>query len=332
MAFAKAEQLLDLAVFISANQQGVTLDQVMERYGVHLRTAQRMMRSIEARFPDIESFVDGDNRKRWRPGKAEPLSLVAISAEELAALSLAIQQMEHSKLDIETRHLSSLRDKVLATLPKTRLARIAPDFEALLEAQGFVARPGPRARILPEITRTIGEAIKACRPLEIAYRSHLDDLAQSRTVWPLGLLTGSRRYLVAIDPQSRRPGTVKTYRMDAITEARVSDGFFERPASFDLAAYARQSFGLFQRDEEIDDIEWRFAPKAARHAAGIEFHPTQTEEWQEDGSYTVRFRAAGFLEMAWYLYQWGDGVEVVQPASLREEVKRYSRSDFPAFP
>jgi predicted DNA-binding transcriptional regulator YafY len=332
MSFAKAEQLLDLAVFISANQQGVTLDHVIERYGVHLRTAQRMMRSIESRFPDIEAVTDSDNRKRWRPGKAEPLSLVAVSAEELAALSFAIQHMEHLKLDIELRHLSTLRDKVLATLPRTRLARIAPDFEALLEAQGFVARPGPKSRIAPEIAFTVAEAIKGCQPIEIVYRSHLDDDALPRTVWPLGLLTGIRRYLVALDPHSRRQGTIKTYRMDAISSATVTDGFFERPKGFDLHAFAQQSFGLFQRDGEIDDIEWRFDAKAARHAAAIEFHPSQSEEWHPDGALTVRFRAAGFLEMAWYLYQWGDAVEVLKPTTLRELVRDHRRRDFPAFP
>lgn len=55
-------------------------------------------------------------------------------------------------------------------------------------------------------------------------------------------------------------------------------------------------------------------------------------EPQEDGSLIVRFHAAGWLEMTWHLYQWGDKVEVLAPARLRDLVEGYRRSDFDALP
>ena len=55
-------------------------------------------------------------------------------------------------------------------------------------------------------------------------------------------------------------------------------------------------------------------------------------EPQEDGSLIVRFHAAGWLEMAWHLYQWGDKVEVVEPEGLRALVEDHRRSDFDALP
>ena len=77
---------------------------------------------------------------------------------------------------------------------------------------------------------------------------------------------------------------------------------------------------------------WRFTPAAAERAAEFRFHPTQTVELQDDGSLIVRFQAAGWLEMAWHLYQWGDKVEVLAPAGLRELVVGHQRSDFDALP
>jgi len=38
--------------------------------------------------------------------------------------------------------------------------------------------------------------------------------------------------------------------------------------------------------------------------------------------------AYGHLEMAWYLYQWGDGVEVLAPYSLRVLIGKHQRGDF----
>ena len=62
------------------------------------------------------------------------------------------------------------------------------------------------------------------------------------------------------------------------------------------------------------------------------FHPEQTEDVMPEGSLIVRFKAAGVVEMAWYLYQWGNKVEVIKPEALRVMVEGYRRSDFPALP
>jgi predicted DNA-binding transcriptional regulator YafY len=53
--------------------------------------------------------------------------------------------------------------------------------------------------------------------------------------------------------------------------------------------------------------------------------------WEPDGSLTVRFRACGWLEMAWFLYQWGKEVEVLEPEGLAELVHP-ARRDFDALP
>ena len=50
VSFWKAEQLLTLATLVAARHAGVTLDDVIERFSVSKRTAQRMMRALEAQF------------------------------------------------------------------------------------------------------------------------------------------------------------------------------------------------------------------------------------------------------------------------------------------
>jgi predicted DNA-binding transcriptional regulator YafY len=34
----------------------------------------------------------------------------------------------------------------------------------------------------------------------------------------------------------------------------------------------------------------------------------------------VRFRASGMLELAWHLFSWGNKIEIIQPACLREQM------------
>ena len=332
MSFAKAEQLLDLATLVSSRQQGVTLEEVVERYGVHLRTAQRMMRALELRFPDVETWQDDDNHKRWRMPGGQIRELLTVSADELAAFDLGIKHLKRANLAVEAKQAEALRAKIVAMIPRQRISKIETDYDALLEAQGFVARPGPRPKINEDVAGKVAEAIKACKQLEILYSSRIDEKPKKRIVYPLGLLSGPRRYLVAIDPESRRKGTIKTYRMDAISESKISDRFFIRPDDFDLQKFANQSFGLFQRDDEIEEVEWKFSPDAADHARGMLFHPEQKERSLPDGSYVVKFKAAGHLEMAWYLYQWGDKVKVTKPQRLVELINKHQRKDFPAMP
>lgn len=96
--------------------------------------------------------------------------------------------------------------------------------------------------------------------------------------------------------------------------------------------YAAKAFGVCQVPVQYGEVTWRFAPEAAAHVAEFRFHPTEVLEPQDDGSLIVRFNAAGWLEMAWHLYQRGDKVEVIAPDGLRVLVEGYQRPDLDALP
>ena len=95
----------------------------------------------------------------------------------------------------------------------------------------------------------------------------------TRMLCPYGILYGGRGWLVAhVDglPEMR------LWRLDRIVSIDLVDRVFRRREDFDLAAYAAQSFGVFQ--EEPIDVVLRFEPEAADDAAGWVFHPSQSVE------------------------------------------------------
>ncbi len=331
MSYWKAEAIITLATMAAGRHVGVTLDEVMERFGISKRTAQRMLRVLEALFPDTAVTNDGDGRKRWRLASGALRDLLTLSAEELAALDLAAEIMKRSGMDAEVESLLRLREKVLALVPRLRAVRIETDLEALLEAQGLAARPGPRQRIARGIVAAIAEAIKACRMLEVEYRARDETEPRPRRIAPYGLLTGLRRYLVA-RPDYDPAGPVRLYVVENISAAVVGGQPFERDPAFDLQAFADRAFGVFQNEEELGEVVWRFLPGAAAHARSFQFHPSQQVEDAPDGSLIVRFRASGHLEMCWHLYAWGDQVEVLAPERLRDMVHAWRRSDFASLP
>lgn len=330
MAFAKAEQLLRLATLAASRRSGVTLDDVTAEFAGSLRTAQRMMRALENHFPETAASTDHEGRKRWRLPSGSLRDLLTLKPEEVAALELAEDALARTSGDVEAGHLRSLKHKILALVPRHQIARLETDQEALLEAQGLAARPGPRVRIDPQIAHAVAEAIKACRIIEIHYRSRGARRARWRKVAPYGILAGIRKYLVATD--GRKNAQPVTYRFEAIGAARATKMTFQRPQDFDLGRFANRAFGSYHDESQYTEVVWRFSPKAATHALSFEFHPDQRTERRSDGSLIVRFKAAGYLEMCWHLYAWGNHVEVLAPEPLRLLCEAYRRSDFPALP
>lgn len=331
MSFAKADQLLELATLVSSRHMGVTLEDVTERFGCVLRTAQRMMGALEAAFPDVESSFGEDGRKRWRFEGGHLRDLLSLAPEELAALDLAIAEFNRSNSQLEARAIQRLKDKILTLVPRRSMLRLETDHEALLEAQGVIARPGPRAKLDEDAAAAILEAIKGCLILELRYQSRKEDAARTRFVAPYGVLSGARSYLVGrlLDDPA---GPIRTYRLDGVDAARVTEKAFTRPENFNLQDFANRAFGVYQNDAEYGEVVWRFRPEAAEHARRYQFHPNQVIKDMEDGSIVVHFSASGYLEMCWHLYAWGDKVEVIAPDALRKLVADHRRSDFPAMP
>lgn len=330
MSFAKAEQLLNVASMAASRHSGISLQEVIAAYPGSWRTAQRMMRALERHFPEIETTLDDEGRKRWKLHSGKLRDLLTLTAEEVTALELAETALSRGSNDVEAAALRSLKNKILALVPRTQVARLETDHDALLEAQGLAARPGPRVRTNPQVAHAVGEAIKAGKILEIRYQSRGARRASWRRVAPYGILSGIRKYLVATD--ARKGAQPVHYRFEAIKEARITDTPFQRPPDFDFQLFANRAFGSYHDEKQYCEIVWRFSAKAAAHALSFEFHPNQTLEKCSDGTLIVRFKAAGYLEMCWHLYIWGDAVEVLAPEPLRKMCEKYRRNDFPALP
>ncbi|SNT75675.1 helix-turn-helix transcriptional regulator [Paracoccus seriniphilus] len=324
MSFSKARDLIRLAQMAAVRRNGISLEEISAEFGVSHRTAQRMTDALELTFGNVAAEAGEDRKRRWRlvdPG-LDRLQLRHETA--LEALEIATRSAESEGRLRHARALSDLRDGMLARVPAR--ARVEADAEAVLTAMGQVTRPGPRVSLAPDILDAIIEALRG--PFRLRVRYNRDP--GSRILEPHGVLLGHRTYLAARDPA--KADEVRNFRIDLIHEAETLNESFALKDGFTIADYAANAFGVWQDPRQYGEVVWRFAPEAAERAAGFQFHPKQLLEYQDDGSLVVRFHAAGWLEMAWHLYQWGDKVEVIAPPALRDMVDGYRRSDFVAMP
>jgi predicted DNA-binding transcriptional regulator YafY len=317
--YGRLADLLDLCVALQGSTLGLTLDDVAARYGVGRRTATRMLQALQTALgEDAFAHPPGeDPRKRWRLRHRVTAELVDFGADDLAALDVAAAQAKRDGRAGDAASLRATLEKLRALLRRDVASRLEPDVEALVEAQGFAMRPGPRPRVERALVDRLRHALLASRKLRLRYRGEARQRAHTYTVRPLGLLYGTWHYLVAWNDARSKP---VLFRLSRIEHAELLGEHFEPPEGFDLRAFAEQSFGVFQ--EEPVDVVWRFRPAAAAEAREYLFHPRQETETQADGSLLVRFRAGGLREMAWHLFTWGGDVEVVAPAVLRAELDR----------
>ncbi len=302
----KAETIFKLALQMQGTGEGVTLENIMSEHGVSRRTAERMRDTVERIFPQMEEAYSEGRTKRWRLPSGMLNRLTAFGVVELLALENAIKLATRDGQEDQVDNLKSLLGKLQILQPDRQKRITEPDLEALLEAEGFAYRPGPRPTIDPNVLQKIRHAIKAGCKVRVRYQSRDTGKTTTQRICPYGLIYGSRNYLVAF---SLNPNVLdyRLYSLSNIKHMEMLEDSFVRDQGFSLEGYMQQSFGVFQ--EKPFDVVWKFAPDAAPDAKEWKFHTSQSFEELGDGSLIVRFKAGGRMEMDWHLYTWGDQVQ-----------------------
>jgi len=311
---------LQLALEMQAARGGLSLVDIQGKFCVGRRTAMRMRDALLRNFPQVEEVETGDRTKRWRIPVGTLDRLIAFTAEELAALESAVRLLERDNRESDAAELVGLLGKLRAVLKPNITRKVEPDIEALLEATGLAARPGPRPKIDVAVIEDLHLAILSNSKVRIRYRNRSAGKVNLRLVHPYGFLHGHRNYLVGWH-EHPKANDVALFALPNIEGVEITDEVFVREPGFSLDDFAAKAFGVYQG--EPINVVWRFTTDAAVDAADFVFHPSQVLEPQDDGSLIVRFTAAGELEMAWHLYCWGDKVEVLEPKHLAEMVANH---------
>jgi len=311
MRHEKAGLVLELARRMAASAEGLTLDEMADAIGVGRRTAERMRDAVRDLFPQMEEVEDPPTKRFRIPAGLDGV-FQAPGADELAALRAAAEQYRRAGAPARAQDLATLELKVLSAMRASARRRLAPDLEAVLQAEALAVFPGPRPFENEQILGAVREAVKAMRRLKFRYQGGATP-GRWREVSPLGLLFGRSNYLVAAEGETPEP---RTWRLDRIADVSVIDRPALVLAEFSLQAFVDRSFGIYQ--DEVEDVRLRILPHGAEEALGWRFHSTQTVTPQADGGVLVEFQASGMLELAWHLFTWGDKVEILAPPRLRE--------------
>lgn len=311
MRHEKAEQLLRLARALAGSAEGMTLDEMAEEIGVGRRTVERVRDALFQLFPAMEEVPDGQT-KRFRIPRGLDSFFQSPTTAELTALGQTIAYFDEMNLTHQAAMLRSLQSKIKSALNPPARRKIAPDLEALLQAEFIAVQAGPRPVDDNALLLTLREAICGGCAVRFYYRGP-GKPARTRRIAPYGIIFGRMNYLIGPEIGDTR---IKNWRLDRISNIEILSDTVTRPDDFSLPDFAKISFGFFQSQPE--DVVLRVLPAGMEDFDTWSFHPSQTVERQDDGSAIVRFRASGMLELAWHLFTWQNKILVLKPTSLRQ--------------
>src|ERR1700756_2781778 len=240
MRHEKAGRLLELARMLAATSEGRTLNERPERRGIGRRTAERMRDAVREVFPQLEEVDDPPTRRFRIPAGLDGL-FQAPTAEELAALKAAAEMLAGQGAQAPAGALRSLEQKGLAATRAAARRRLAPDLEALLQAETIAVSAGPRPFEDEAVLAGVREALKSMSALRFRYEGGSTP-GRVREVTPFGLLFGRSNYLVAQEDAGAGPRNWRLYR---IHDIELVDRPAPRPAGFSLQDYADESFGIY---------------------------------------------------------------------------------------
>jgi predicted DNA-binding transcriptional regulator YafY len=203
-----------------------TVGDLAGRLGVDERTVRRYVEHLVDLDVPVRSVRGRYGGYRLAPGfRMPPLML---TDDEAVAVLLGLSVSDAPATE-------SAAAKVRRVLPEALGRRL----DALRATTGFTAPARPVVAPETRLLLTLAEAARDRRPVTMRYHG------RERTLHPYGIVVHSGRWYVTGADSDR--GEVRTFRLDRIEAATVTDGSFEAPPGFDPAGHVTASLAGMPR-------------------------------------------------------------------------------------
>jgi predicted DNA-binding transcriptional regulator YafY len=233
---------------------------------------------------------------------------ISFSAEEARSLYLAISMLTGlaSAGPTQTAALSAL-EKIRAVLPDMALRQV----EALQAIIHFYAMPGLSLNFDDKRLLTLQEAIHQQQVVHLRYHALHTNEVTEREVEPLELAFVDKTWLLTAYCRLRQGQ--RAFRLDRIDGLALRDEHFT-PREFILGE-ARLAGGPVTVVVRFDPAIVRWV-KERQHFTWVDEPASET---------IMTYRPRSFEQIESWLLSWGDKMEVLEPAVLRERLAETAR-------
>ena len=313
----RASRLVTLLLLLQTRGQ-LTAAELASQLEVSERTIHRDVDALSA--SGVPIYAERGPHGGIRLVDGYRTRLTGMTAEEAEALFLSGLPGPAAELGLGTV-VAAAHLKVLAALPpelRTRASRLVERFH--LDAGDWFRASQP----VPHLG-ALSDAVWSGTRIAIDYER--GDGPVRRLLEPLGVvLKAGIWYVVA-----RVEEQVRTYRVSRVVATEPTSDRFERPDSFDLAAYWAESAAAFERDAPRVEVVVRVHPDhldrlSAAVGGTVMRAAERLADPDPDGWLGLRLRLDWPEEAAGVLLSAGPWVDVVSPPEIREGVAATARA------
>lgn len=286
-----------------------------ENFDVGKRTVERDLQSLSGLFPLVSDERDKPYGWSWK--KDAPLfSLPGLSQTEALTLAMVEQHLKNllptSTLQQLDPYFNSARQH-LDNAPKSEHARAWLDKIRTVPTSQPLLPPN----IKPGVLETVYEALLAERQLTVKYIKRGKKAAVEYRIHPVAAI--QRGHVSYLYCRFADYEDLRTLAIHRIQSATMLDEASTIPADFSI-------------DEVIETGKFGFCTKGMITLEAVLYNSEsdilfetplsrdQTLTEQEDGSVRLVANVPHTLQLEWWLLGLGDGVEVIKPESLREQM------------
>ena len=304
-----------------SGETGVAVSEIAELTGMTTRTVYRDIRALEEELA-VPVFQAG--RGHYGIEKKYFLPPLRLSLPEAVVLFLAARLIARWSDEYDQAVISAF----------TKLADLLPQPIARHVAATMlrVGRADPNEPFTRNFA-TVAQGWADGRVIEFDYEPSGGGERRHARVRPYFLepdAAGRSVYLIGHDETVDAMRTLKVERM---RNATVTTDRYEIPDEFDPDRWLAHSWGIWSSDTtEVAEVRLRFDAGVAQRVRESVWHRSQQITELPDGRLELTVSVAGIVEIRPWILSWGDAVEVLEPAALRESVANAVRGAAARYP
>jgi predicted DNA-binding transcriptional regulator YafY len=304
---------------------GVAVEDAARELACAVRTVWRDLRVLEnAGFPLYDEPQGDGRRSVWRIQEDFRLRLpLQLSLAELAALLMSRELLLPGVAGLGAGGLGaaglgpavgSAFEKIASVLSRDALALL----DRMRDVVGVRALGAKLQAPAAEHLRAIQTALVDRRRLRLRYYSMNRDEVTDRRVDPYHLTLHQGGFYLVGRCHLRRD--TRIFAVERIRELELLAARFERPQGFDVQKYLDGAWGIIRGD--VVAVKVLFGRSVARYIKDRLWHPTQRLRDLDGGRLEMTLRVADTLEVRRWILGFGPDAEVLEPAALREAMRR----------
>ena len=238
------------------------------------------------------------------------LPVYNLTLTETFALTMAVRQLSAAGDYILTYDALNAINKIVANAPGAQRELLVENLHEFVLRRGFGCQP--------HILEDLHKAFLDQRRVIVHYTPAAADAPKEYTLDPYQIYFKRRAlYLDAYNPETR---LYQVFRINRIHAVRPTGMGFTRHADYNFAQRHRHAFSVFVGDA-VQRVRIRFSKRIAPFIREVCWHHSQQLTGEPDGSLLFAIEVNEPREVRWWVLQWEAEAEVLEPESLRQELR-----------